>query len=394
MQRQGLDGTILLLDSRDTTRIRGKELTSTGKYVVPLLEGHAFAFGWDASDARNRQRDVRTDQALPGTLGLDVDTRLRPTIERLAVYGQDEWDVREGWSVYLGARWEGVRTRASGNDFMPASSRYSVFSPLAQTVWKIPGSKKDQLRLALSRTYRAPTLQDLAPSRFYSSVNNEVAADYTGNPALRPELATGVDLAYEHYFETGGLVSVSATTRSIHDFIRRTTTFDGARWITAPLNQGDARVASLALEAKLPFKTLGLAWPVEARGNLSRNWSQVDAVPGPANRLDRQPRWSANLGADYGGKRFSSGASFNFVSGGWTRTSVFESGYGGVTRDLEAYALYKFDPLRQLRVTARNLLAQERIGASSYADAAGVTDRLTTGPTWRSWRLQFEQKFQ
>lgn len=57
-------------------------------------------------------------------------------------------------------------------------------------------------------------------------------------------------------------------------------------------------------------------------------------------------------------------------------------------------ALYKFDPLRQLRVTARNLLAQERIGASSYADAGGVTDRSTSGPTWRSWRLQYEQTFQ
>lgn len=394
LARQGLRGNALLLDSRDTSRIRNKGLTSTGKYVVPLLEGHAFAVGWDASDERDRQRDLRTDRALPGTLGLDVDTRLRATIDRLAVYGQDEWDVRAGWSVYLGARWEGVRTRTSGNSFAPVSTRYSVFSPLAQTMWKIPGSNKDQVRLGLSRTYRAPTLQDLAPSRFYTSVNNEVSGDTTGNPALRPELATGVDLAYEHYVETGGLVSVSATTRSIRDFIRRTTTFDGARWVTAPLNQGDAEVRSLALEAKLPFKTLGIAWPVEARGNLSRNWSQVDAVPGPTNRLDRQPRWSANLGADYGGKRFSTGASFNFVSGGWTRASSFESSYGGVTRDLEAYALYKFDPLRQLRVTARNLLAQERIGGSSYADADGVTGRTTTGPTWRSWRLQYEQTFQ
>jgi len=392
--RQGVRGNELVLDSLDATWIRSTELTSTGKYRVPLLEGHAFAFGWDGGTERNRQRDLRTDRVLPGTPGLDIDTRLRATIDRLAVYGQDEWDVREGWSVYLGARWEGVRTRTSGNDFMPVTARYKVFSPLAQTVWKIPGSKKDQVRLALTRTYRAPTLQELAPSRFYTSVNNELASDYTGNPALRPELATGLDLAYEHYFETGGLVSVSAATRSIRDFIRSTISFDGARWVSAPLNQGDAAVRSLALETRLPFKTLGIAWPVDLRANASRNWSRVDAVPGPANRLDRQPRWSANLGADYGGKRFSTGTSFNFVSGGWTRTSVFQSSYGGVTRDLEAYALYKFDPLRQLRLTARNLLAQERIGGSSYADAAGVTERTTAGPTYRSWRLQYEQTFQ
>lgn len=237
-------------------------------------------------------------------------------------------------------------------------------------------------------------MQQLIPAMFYSTLNTEVSSDYTGNAGLRPELATGVDAAYEHYFNGGGLVSLSATTRSIRDFIRDMTRHDGARWVTAPVNQGGAEVRSLALEIKLPLTPLGAAWPLELRGNLGRNWSGVDAVPGPGNRLDQQPRWSGNLGADVNGARFSAGASFNFVTGGWTRTAMFQSSYAGVTRDLEAYALYKFDAQNQLRFTARNLLAPDRLRGLVYASPLGTTEREFAGATYRSLRLQYERKFQ
>lgn len=161
-----------------------------------------------------------------------------------------------------------------------------------------------------------------------------------------------------------------------------------------PGHQGDAQVRSLALEAKLPMKTLGRDWPLELRANVSRNWSSVDAVRGPANRLDRQPRWSANFGADYSGRIVSTGASFSFVSGGWTRTSQYQSMYGTATRDLELYALYKFSLLRTLRFTATNLLAPVRSGTSVYADARGLRDSSDTSPTYRRWGLLYEQKFQ
>lgn len=394
LARQGFQGATQVLDSRDDSHIREKGFTSNGKATVPLITDHTFAFGWDAGRSHYRRRDVRSDRALAGSMPFEFDNGFESTLERLAVYAQDEWEVRPGWSVYLGARWEGVRMHTLGQGFEPVRSRYSVFSPLAQTVWKIPGTKGDQLRLGLSRTYRAPPLSQLVPTLFYQTFNTEVSPDFVGNPALRPELATGIDAAWEHYFTKGGLVSVSASSRAIRDFIRNEVRFDGARWISTPVNQGDARVGTLALEAKLPMKTLGRDWPLELRANVSRNWSSVDTVPGPGNRLDRQPRWSANLGADYSGRTFSAGASFSFVSGGWTRTSVTQSMYGTATRDLELYALYKFSPLRMLRFTASNLLAPDRMGTSVYADARGLRESSDASPTYRRWGLLYEQKFQ
>ena len=391
--RQGFDEQVPTLDSRDTSRIRERGLGSTGKLLVPLAEQHAFAFGWDAGRDRFKERALRSERALSGVVPIEFDNGFASTLERLAAYAQDEWDVRPGWSVYLGARWEGVRTHTTGDGFAPSRARYSVFSPLAQALWKIPGTKGDQLRLAFTRTYRAPPLSRLLPSYFYTTFNTEVTPDFVGNPALRPELATGVDAAWEHYFGTGGMVSLSASSRAIRDFIRNTVRFDGPRWVSSPVNQGDAQVRTLALEAKLPMKTLGRDWPLELRANVNRNWSRVEAVPGPGNRLDRQPRWSANLGADYTGATLSGGASFSYVSGGWTRSSAFQSAFNGASRDLELYALYKFNPLRSLRFTAVNLLAPERTSASTYADERGLRERTVAGPTYRSWRLQFEQKF-
>ena len=393
MARNGFQEQTPTLAAVDEGRFRDPEFTTSGKYLVPLLEGHAFAFGWDAGRERDHQHDIRTEQPLGARPPLELDASYTATVSRLALYGQDEWEVRPGWSLYLGARWEGVRIASHGDAFGSAASSYRVFGPLLQSLWKIPGSKQDQLRLALTRTYRAPTMQQLLPAIFYANFNTEVSADYGGNAGLRPELATGVDAAFEHYFNGGGLVSLSLTRRDIRDFIRDNLVLRDGRWLMRPINQGKARVDSLALETKLPLKHLGLDWPVEARADLARNWSDVKSVPGPGNRLDGQPRWTGNLGADYTGARLSLGASFKLVTGGWVRTSNREARYRGVNRELEAYALARFDARRQLRFTAKNLLAPDRLSGYRYVDAPGASERERSGVTQRSWRLQYEQKF-
>lgn len=191
--RQGFSGAEMVLDSRDSSRVREAGAGSTGKYLLPLAGGHVLAFGWDAGRERFRERGRRSERPLAATPAINFDNGFAATVDRLAVYAQDEWNLRQGWSVYLGARWEGVRMRTTGDGFAASRARYSVFSPLAQSLWKIPGAKGDQVRLALTRTYRAPPTSRLLPTYFYTTFNTEVSPDSIGNPRLRPELATGVD---------------------------------------------------------------------------------------------------------------------------------------------------------------------------------------------------------
>jgi outer membrane receptor for ferrienterochelin and colicins len=311
------------------------------------------------------------------------------------VYGQDEWNVTPRWSVYLGARWEGIRTVTSGNTFDTAHNRSQVLSPIAQTLYKLPDTKGDQVRLALTRTYKAPGLQALIPHRFTSVNNSQTEPDQTGNPLLKPELALGVDASYEHYWAEGALLSASVSSRRITDYTRNLVSYDGARWVSAPSNAGTARSYGLELEAKFPLKALmHTTEALDLRASLSRNWSSVDSVPGPDNRLDGQTPLSATLGADYKKGALTVGGSYVFKNGGFVRVSGNQISYQSVRRDLDLYALWKFNPKLQLRVATANLLAQDTVSESSYATpGVGTQTSRTLNPVYRSVRATLEMKF-
>jgi outer membrane receptor protein involved in Fe transport len=377
---------------KSSAAMRG--LTSTGKYTSSRFEGHALAMGWDfgyqtGDDARLERDIARPDVALPGG-----DEFYESQVGRLAMYAQDEWNVTPAWSVYLGARWEGIRTATSGNTYAEVKNSSSVLSPVAQTLYKLPGTKGDQVRLAVTRTYKAPAIQALTPHRFTSVNNSQTEPDSIGNPKLKPELALGIDASYEHYWAEGALLSASVSSRHITDYTRNLVIFDGARWVSTPSNNGSARTYGLELEAKFPLKAvMATTEAVDLRASVSRNWSTVDSVPGPNNRLDGQTPLSATLGADYKKGPLTVGGSYVFKNGGFVRVSGNQISYQSVRRDLDLYALWKFDPKLQLRVATANLLAQDTISESSYTTAAGTRTSRTLNPVYRSVRATLEMKF-
>jgi outer membrane receptor protein involved in Fe transport len=372
--------------------IRG--LTSTGKYTSSRFEGHALAFGWDGGYQTGDDRRLERDAAAPAVPLPGGDEFYESTVSRLAVYGQDEWNVTPAWSVYLGARWEGIRTSTEGNTYAQVKNNSSVLSPIAQTLYKIPGTKGDQLRLAVTRTYKAPNQQQIIPHRFTSVNNSQTEPDSIGNPNLKPELALGIDASYEHYWAEGALLSASVSSRRITDYTRSLVVFDGARWVSTPTNSGNAKTYGVELEAKFPLKAvMETTTNLDLRASLSRNWSTVDSVPGPDNRLDGQTPLSATLGADYKTGALTLGGSYVFKNGGFVRVSGNQISYQSVRRDLDLYALWKFTPKLQLRVATSNLLAQDVISQSSYTTAAGTQTSRTLSPVHRSVRATVEMKF-
>jgi outer membrane receptor protein involved in Fe transport len=212
---------------------------------------------------------------------------------------------------------------------------------------------------------------------------------------LKPELALGIDAAYEHYWAEGALLSASVSARNIDNNTRAQTVFDGSRWVARPVNTGRARARSLELEAKFPLKALiATTTALDLRASLSRNWSSVDNVPGPHNRLMGQTPFSGTLGADYKLGAFSAGGSFVFKNGGEVQVSANQLSYESVRRDLDLYALWKFDPKRQLRIAASNVLGQDYISAASYTVPGQGTQRSRTiYPGSQTLRATLETKF-
>jgi outer membrane receptor for ferrienterochelin and colicin len=393
-RRIGLAAGAPALDSVIDSHGTDRGITSTGKYTNPLVENHSLAVGWDFG-FRNRD-DYRYEQdgAQGGMPAAISDEKYKGRVINLAGYAQDEWNITQRWSMYLGVRWEGILTRTEGNTFDTAISRSKVWSPLMQTLYKLPGTKADQVRFALTRTYKAPDVQSLIPHRFLSVNNSSTEPDFMGNPDLKPELARGIDASYEHFWGEGGMLSASVSSRQITDYTRQLVVLRDGRWVGMPFNFGDARTYGLELESKVPLKSLFASAPaIDLRASVSRNWSTVDSVPGPNNRLDQQTPLSATFGIDYKVGALTTGASYAFKNGGPVRISLNQMAYQSVRRDLDMYALWKFDPKYQLRLALSNVLRQDFINSGSYFNEAGSSTRTSIYPGKMTARATLEMKF-
>ncbi len=390
----------------DSNEGRQQGASTGGKYTAPMGKGHLLAAGWDIEAQHRSQTSMSlvNDEVRFAQSGdtLDADTR------RVAVFLQDEWDITPQWSAYLGLRWEGIRTTSTsgGNDVRNTSS---VWSPVLHAVWRIPGHEKDQIRASLTQSYKAPQLSDLIATPVYATVNQPTTPDRIGNPNLKPELAKGIDIAYEHYLGKSGILSASGFVRDIDDLQRRdlneVVAQGRSQWVSTVLNVGHARTSGIELEAKFQLAELMQDAPnIDFRANYSHFWSRVDSIPTPNNRLDGQASQTANIGLDYRMKRFplTVGGSYNWTPDTVTQVSstqyVSDRSMVGVKRQSDIYALWKVNPAMQVRVSANNLAADDYLTGRAvtaynmhYGDTT-VSSTATSARTYTTWTVRLEMK--
>jgi outer membrane receptor for ferrienterochelin and colicins len=381
-----------------TTTTRTSRQSVRGKYSRSIFEGHALASGFDASVQQTDEARERREQS-GADAPTDIVEEFQPKISRFAGYVQDEWSIGKQLSVYLGMRWEAIQTDSqdsgSNSGSNPGSlNRNHVLSPVGQALYKFPGQSARQLRLALTRTYKAPTLDQLTARRSEAALNTRFSPDSSGNPGLRPELANGIDLGYESFWAPGALFSLTASRRTIDDYIRTRLDQDvEGKWLYQPLNDGTAVVRSLEAEFKVPLMLLSpAAAGFDARASFSRNWSQVAVVPGPNNRLDAQTPASANLGVDYKKGELGFGASLAYQQGGWVRISEAQSQRQQTRRDLDAYVLWKLDPRYQLRLSLANILGMNNVSERLYENVEGISRQTSFQPGWMRIGVNLEMK--
>lgn len=387
-QSQAASGA-LTLDRFADGLARDRALRGSGKYSGRSGGAHTIGAGWEGSVARNTSDRQQSDFG-----SASAPERYRATLRSLALYAQDEWTVTPRWSVYLGARWEGIGTRSGGSGLSEARNDSSVLSPILHTLYKLPGTSGDQVRMALTRTYKSPDAARLIARPILTINNSASNPDSTGNPNLRPELALGIDAAYEHHWAKGALFSVAAAARRIDDCTVQALSLAGGRWVLRPENGGQCDVRTLDVETRFPLQSLAPGAPaLDLRLSVSRNWSSVDQVPGPDNRLAEQVPLSATAGVDYKAGALTTGASFVYSSGGHVRLSQDEYTYASARRDLEMYGLWKLDSKLQLRVSVANALRHDWISDRSYAGAAGSYGTRSTQPG-KTWvRAMLEARF-
>ncbi len=375
---------------------------------------HSLVSGLEIDGAERRETKVSTINGAPQNV--DFDSNLKARSLRLAAFAQDEWALSSHWGAHAGLRWEGITTEGDNGQGDHPTNRSSVWTPLLHAVWKPDPKGRDQVRFSLTRSYRSPNLGTLIArpsiSRLYpvsaTTTNTFTSPDSAGNPQLKPELATGIDIALERYLDAGGVLSANLFHRNISNLMRARVQLENVSWspgqpryVRRTQNIGDATTSGLELEAKFRLDQLITgATPIELRSNVSVYTSRVSTVPGPDNRLDQQAKASANFGGDYRlrGLPLTLGGNVNWVPGYTTRDDINVTNTVSTKQVWDAYALWTFSPATALRLLGSNLSARDysNTGVTDVTlRTASATERNTvrsTGPSYVNWQLRLELK--
>lgn len=402
----------------DETRSSNRSWSLSSKLTLSLENEHSLVVGLEGEGMNHRSsRDcLQTyNQAVaPSTCAYlaDIGENTSSSTMRLAGWAQDEWTVGKDMAFYAGLRWEAIRTES--NDAQGAVTNTSkVMTPLLHGLYKLDGKGRELIRASLTRSYRPPDVGDLGGRLTISSLypcgdptrpctTNEInSPDFMGNPGLKSEMATGVEIGYEKYLSKGGLLSANLFYRHITGLIRHQAALETVayapvpRWVVRPRNIGDATAAGLEMEAKFRLDEYFEGMPgINLRSNVSLFRSSVEGIPGPNNRLDQQPRYVANLGADYRLRSVpvSLGASLNYTPTTLVQQSQQTQVFADVKRLIDAFAIWHMSPSTNLRVSASNLLPLDYANGSQSVTDMRVIRSLSAGPSYTFMQLSLEMK--
>jgi len=332
-------------------------------------EQHEQVFGVEWSLAR---RDESRTELVDGNPSLlDADENVAGRSERIAVYAQNEWNPSARWTLMTGLRQERIETSGGSVGAMQAQNRAEVTTPLVHLVFRPVAKGSDLFRLGLTRGYKAASLRDFIAAPNISDrypvggANSFVSPDRAGNPSLKPELAVGVDLAFERTLPQRGLLSASLFARELSDFQRRQTLLETVswspvpRWVSRLRNLGQAQTYGVELEARVAAGLVGFdVKGLEFRPSVSAYTSAVEGIPGPNNRLDQQPGLTAKFGVEQRlGAGSQWGSNLAYTQGG--RVQVTEQSWARARNQwrLDAFWLTRLTPKMRLRVSGQDLLS-------------------------------------
>ncbi len=370
------------------------------------LKAGATWFQWQEHQALDQQQDGQTDPTL-ALFGPEREVR----DQSLTAFVQDEWTLGPRWALNLGLSHEQRRWRQL-DGLLSSESRSSIRSPSAHLAWKLDAQGAQRLRLSLARSFQAPESHQLAarpqlnplapcPAHLPCGPNTPDTADSIGNPALRPEVAEGVNLSFD---STHGdqRWTLEAFGRRLHEVIGQallrlqTPWAPEGRYVQRPVNLGEAWSYGLSIEARGKLA----AWPptvqpLEWRGALNLARSRLKTLSGPDNHLAEQSPWSFKLGLKQKLKtrplEWSVDASW--TPGLWTQAGENRRVFLSRREELGASLSWTFSPTLRLRLQASNLRQRDSISQELIqSEGAPALLRRVSRPSDARLGLQLELK--
>lgn len=358
-----LSGRLTLVDSeqnRDVTRSSaGSRSTESYRRAEDEINAalradrgwgdHVSAIGLEYISLKRSERQNYT-----GTFtGNDT---FRAQEQQATLWLQDEWALAKVFTLTTGLRGESISLSADSPD-----KRFGILSPSLSGRWEF--AEGWLFRSSLGTGIKAPKLDEIsnAPVRS-TSINSPLEADRRGNPDLRPEKSTSLDVAIEHYWSNEiAVAGLNAYVRDTSDFVERRPVLEAGRWVERPYNEGDARHWGVELDGKIKTELLGLNGG-SLRTHLTLPHGMVEDKRLDLNRSAREvPCYIWTFGYDQTVTSLSSNVGFLLQRTGKTRTDVPAEQWAETkTRSvLDAYWVRKVSRTVNLRLTMQNILGDD-----------------------------------
>lgn len=351
---------------------------------VTGISGHQIAAGIEAG-AWGRLDTAETMNLLTGVSTIPNPGGSRNDLNEHfgTVFALDHMDLtgRQVLTVGFRAEWRDLTVHSdSGQD-----TSASRIVPLPSLHWLWRTTDNTSLRASVAREMRWPSFNDLSSVIETSALNSVDTPDITGDPNLKPELATGLELGVEHRVKDSYFVGLNGFYRRIQDVVERQTARERGRWIQRPVNSGDANFSGGTLDGRIDLSAIGLhgCW---LYANYTRLWSRTrDTNTGKTRKLREMPDGLANIGFDYRTQLWGLmlGASYSYNSGyDNTEPQDFNSrnvhGVEESTGFLDAYVAKQLGSHWLARLTGQNLTATNKFKATTIYNADGGLNQNQT----------------
>lgn len=386
-------GQPVLLRTTDSTQ-KDSQLGMLQRVTFEVGTGSGIGLGAELQRSRRAERRVQRESSPVGLPLVNLDEDYAATVDKASIYLQGEWAEQKAYSVYAGVRAEVLHVGTRGVGLDPVTNVARAVTPTVQVLWSLPQTR-DQVRLNIGQTFKAPTPRQLVPRLWVVNDNSSTNPNFRGNPALVPERSLGIDFGYEHRFGKRSLVAVNTYAKRIKEVMTQDVFQQDGSWVSVPVNRGTARLHGLEFEWKGNVSDLMESMAnMDTSASISRNWSRLDAVPGPNNRIDNQPLISATLGVD---RKLTSAAATVGVSlavqhFGDYQLTASQSKTTNNGRALDAYALFELNPRNRLRLSVTNVLAPTSTTITRYTDSTNDQQQRLDGRSFRRFRAMLELK--
>ena len=311
----GPEDDVFLADYIDAGYDPGTSIID-GRYTMGTFWAPSTARGFLDSLNLEREKDYEEDTA---------DYEASETT--YAGYAMAELYIGERLMILPGVRYEFTDVDYTGYEVLfdadgdwastnpiGGSNDYGLLLPHLHLRYALDDASN--IRVALTRTFARPNFEDLAP---YNLIIEEDMEIERGNPELDVTTSWNLDVLYERYFETVGLVSAGLFYKSLEDYIyssRLTELRGGEEFeVIQPRNGGDATLwgFEIAYQNQLrqlpaPFDGLGIFF------NYTYSDSEAE-FPGRSGEKASLPGQSENVGnfaLSYEKGSFSARLSYNY----------------------------------------------------------------------------------